>query len=118
MISKASSATYEQVTASAWSGACMDQPGRGGRWYPAHILNDLDGTAFLEEYLFKLIPGTGPYTIYEKDIINQESYILTRRKDYWGINKLEKRYQYNFDKIKVSVVKDNDALEFEKLKKV
>ena len=34
-------------------------------------------------YLFKLIPGTGPYTINEKDIINQESYILTRRKDYW-----------------------------------
>ena len=84
---------------------------------PAHYLNELDGTAFLEEYLFKLIPGSGPYTIFEKDIINQESYTLTRRKDYWAKDHDFNRYKYNFDRIKVSVVKDNDALEFEKLKK-
>ena len=85
--------------------------------HPAHILKDLDGTAFLEEYLFNLIPGTGPYTIHDKDIINQESYTLTRRGDYWANDKPQNRNKYNFAKIKVSVVKDNDALEFEKLKK-
>ncbi len=84
---------------------------------PAHILNDLDGTAYLEEYLFKVMPGTGPYVIHEQDIINQESYTLTRREDYWGKNNPYTRYLFNFDKVKVSVVKDNDALEFEKLKK-
>ena len=52
--------------------------------HPAHYLNDLDGTAFIEEYLFKMIPGTGPYVIHEKDIINQESYTLTRREDFWA----------------------------------
>ena len=85
--------------------------------HPAHYLNDLDGTAFIEEYLFKMIPGTGPYIIYEKDIINQESYTLTLRENFWGNNNPFYRYMYNFDKIKISIVKDNYALEFEKLKK-
>ena len=84
---------------------------------PAKYLDELDGTAYLEEYLFKLLPGTGPYTIHQKDIINQESYTLTRREDYWAKNNPQTRYKYNFDKIKISIVKDNDALEFEKLKK-
>ena len=30
---------------------------------PAKYLDELDGTAYLEEYLFKLLPGTGPYTM-------------------------------------------------------
>ena len=85
--------------------------------YPAHYLNELDGTAFIEEYLFKMLPGTGPYIIHEKDIINQESYTLTRRIDFWAKDNPFYRNMYNFDKIKISVVKDNDALEFEKLKK-
>lgn len=84
---------------------------------PAHFLDELDGTAYLEEYLFKVMPGTGPYTIHDKDIINQESFTLTRRNDYWGKENRFNRFMYNFDKIKISVVKDNDALHFEKLKK-
>ena len=85
--------------------------------HPAHYLNELDGTAYIEEYLFKMLPGTGPYIIYEKDVMNQESYTLTRRTDFWAKDKPFYRYMFNFDKIKVSVVKDNDALEFEKVKK-
>ena len=85
--------------------------------YPAHYLNELDGTAFIEEYLFKMLPGTGPYIIHEKDIINQESYTLTRRIDFWAKDNPFYHNMYNFDKIKISVVKDNDALVFEKLKK-
>lgn len=84
---------------------------------PAHILADLDGTAYLEEYLFKVMPGTGPYTIHDKDIINQESFTLTRRDEYWAKDDPFTKHMFNFDKVKVSVVKDNDALKYEKLKK-
>ena len=48
---------------------------------PEHYLKELDGTAYLEEYNFKLLPGTGPYRIKDEDIVNQESYTLTRRDD-------------------------------------
>jgi len=83
---------------------------------PSHILNDLDGTAYLEEYQWKMMPGSGPYIIYEKDIVNQESFTLTRRTDYWGSDDPTSKYTSNFDKIKFIVVKDNAALEFEKFK--
>jgi len=84
---------------------------------PEHYLKDLDGTAYLEEYNFKLLPGSGPYVIKEEDIVNQESYALTRRDDWWGADARTSKYLYNFDKITISVVKDNPTLQFEKLKK-
>ena len=85
--------------------------------HPHHILKDLDGTAFLEEYAFSVIPGTGPYILKDENIKNQESYTFERRDDFWGAKSPFNRYKYNFDKIKVSVVKDNDALQYEKFKK-
>ena len=85
--------------------------------HPNHILKDLDGTAFLEEYAFSVVPGTGPYKISENDIKNQESYTFSRREDYWAKDSPFNKYKYNFDKIQVSVVKDNDALQYEKFKK-
>jgi len=85
--------------------------------HPNHILKDLDGTAFLEEYAFSMIVGSGPYEIPEDKILNQESYTFVRRDDYWAAQSPFSKYMYNFDKIKVSVVKDNDALQYEKFKK-
>ena len=84
---------------------------------PSHILNDLDGTDYLEEYQWKMLPGSGSYIIYENDIVNQESFTLTRRTDYWAANDPTSKYTSNFDKIKFIVVKDNQPLEFEKFKK-
>ncbi len=85
--------------------------------HPHHILKNLDGTAFLEEYAFSVIPGTGPYKLEDKNIKNQESFTFERREDYWAEDSPFNRYKFNFEKIKVSVVKDNDALQFEKFKK-
>ena len=52
--------------------------------HPHHILKDLDGTAFLEEYAFSVIPGTGPYILKDENIKNQESYTFERRDDFWA----------------------------------
>ena len=38
------------------------------RIFPAHILKGFDGAAYLRDYNFKLMPGTGPYTVAEADI--------------------------------------------------
>ncbi|RMH73103.1 MAG: ABC transporter substrate-binding protein [Gemmatimonadetes bacterium] len=86
--------------------------------YPAHYIGDLSGADYLEEYQFKVLPGTGPYTILEEDIKSQQSYTLTRRLDYWNADNPTKKYLYNFDRIKFLVVKDNVSLEFEKFKKM
>ena len=84
---------------------------------PSHYLNQIDGSEYLKEYQFKMLPGTGPYEIKEEDIINQESFTFTRRTDYWAKDDPMNKYTSNFDKIKFIVVKDNNALIFEKFKK-
>ena len=84
---------------------------------PSYYLNQIDGSEYLKEYQFKMMPGTGPYEIKEEDIINQESFTLTRRPDYWAKNDPMNKHVNNFDKIKFIVVKDNNALMFEKFKK-
>ena len=84
---------------------------------PSSYLNQIDGSEYLKEYQFKMMPGTGPYEIKEEDIINQESFTLTRRPDYWAKNDPMNKHVNNFDKIKFIVVKDNNALMFEKFKK-
>ena len=33
---------------------------------PAHVLKDMNGDAYLKDYNFKLLPGSGPYTIQEE----------------------------------------------------
>ena len=84
---------------------------------PAYYVDQVDGSDFIEQYQFKMIPGSGPYIINNEDIINQESYKLTRRKEFWGENLKQNRYRFNFDAINFFIIKDNDPLIFEKLKK-
>ena len=84
---------------------------------PSYYLNQVDGSEYLQKYQFKMLPGTGIYEIHEEDIINQESFTFTRRPDYWAKDDPTGKYTGNFDKIKFSVVKDNNALIFEKFKK-
>ena len=84
---------------------------------PEHYLKDLDGTAYLEEYNMKMLPGSGPYIIKDEDIINQESFTLTRLENWWAKDERTAKNLFNFDKITISVVKDNEALMYEKFKK-
>ena len=60
---------------------------------PEHYLKDLDGTAYLEEYNMKMLPGSGPYIIKDEDVINQESFTLTRLENWWAKDReLQKIY--------------------------
>ena len=39
---------------------------------PAHYVDQVDGSEFIEKYQFKLMPGSGPYTIKDENIVNQD----------------------------------------------
>ena len=84
---------------------------------PAYYVDQVDGSEFLDKYQFKMIPGSGPYIIKNEDIVNQESYKMTRRKDFWGKDLRQNLYRFNFDAISFFIIKDNDPLIFEKVKK-
>ena len=84
---------------------------------PAYYVDQVDGSEFLEKYQFKMMPGSGPYIIKNENIVNQESYKMTRRENYWAKNLKQNRYRYNFDGISFFIIKDNDPLVFEKFKK-
>ena len=51
---------------------------------PAHVLKNVDGARYIKDYNFKTLPGTGPYTISESDVVKGKSISVRRRKDYWG----------------------------------
>ena len=83
---------------------------------PDHILKNLTGKDYIEQYQFKYLVGSGPYVILENDIKKGESLTLRRRSDYWGENERYNTGKFNFDEITFNVVLD-DLLQFEKFKK-
>jgi microcin C transport system substrate-binding protein len=81
---------------------------------PGHVLENLDGKKYLQEYQFKLMPGSGPYT-YESSKVNEEI-ILTRRKDWWQKDVEKNTGYYNFDKLHFIFIQDENLVK-EKFKK-
>ena len=88
----------------------------GLRVFPAHVLKNLDGTSYLRDYNFKLIPGSGPYIVNESDIDKGKSVSIHRRKDYWAEKYRANVGSYNFDEIRYDVIRDQN-LAFEMFKK-
>ena len=88
----------------------------GIRVFPTHILNTIDGAAYLRDYNFKLLPGTGPYIVNASDIQKGNSISLRRRPDYWAANSRANVGMSNFDELRMIVVRDQN-LAFEMFKK-
>ena len=86
------------------------------RIFPASVLKTMNGAAYLKDYNFKLLPGTGPYIVKSEDVIKGKSVSLRRRSDYWAAKYRANVGQYNFDEIRYVVVRD-DNLVFELFKK-
>lgn len=88
----------------------------GMRIFPAHVLKTVNGEKYLKEYNYKLLPGSGPYTILEADIDRGRSITARRRKDYWGEKARANVGSGNFDELRFVVVRDEN-LAFEMFKK-
>ncbi|MCP4190452.1 MAG: ABC transporter substrate-binding protein [Planctomycetaceae bacterium] len=73
---------------------------------PAHEINGMTGTEFLEKYNFAFTATSGPYLVRPADIKKNESLTITRRDDYWAKDKEANKGLYNFDKIRLVVIRD------------
>lgn len=73
---------------------------------PAHELEGMTGKEYLDEYNFKLTATSGPYTVRQADIKDEESITLSRRDDWWGAESEASKGLYNFDRIQFFVVRD------------
>lgn len=84
---------------------------------PSHVLKDVDGARYLKEYNFKLLPGTGPYTLTEADVVKGKSVTIRRRpQGYWAEHHRRNIGVNNFDEVRQTVVRDQ-KLAFEMFKK-
>lgn len=85
--------------------------------YPAKYVR-IKGDEYIRAYQWRLMMGSGPYHIadYERDLKKQQSFTLTRRKDYWAQNKRWTTGLYNFDQVRWLVVRERLVM-FEKAKK-
>jgi microcin C transport system substrate-binding protein len=83
---------------------------------PSHVLKNVDGAKYLEDYNFKLLPGTGPYRVDEADVQKGKSVSIRRRMDYWAAGVRRNVGLNNFDELHESVVRDQ-SLAFEQFKK-
>jgi microcin C transport system substrate-binding protein len=84
--------------------------------YPAHILNTIDGETYVRDYNYRLLPGTGPYTVNEADVDKGRMITIRRRQDYWADKHRRNVGTANFDQIQQVVVRDRN-LEFEMFKR-
>ena len=83
---------------------------------PAHVLKSLDGPGYVKDFNFKLLPGTGAYTVPESDVIKGRSVTLRRRRDYWAEKYRRNVGRNNFDEIREIVIRDYN-LQLEMFKK-
>jgi len=84
--------------------------------YPAHVLKTVDGAAYIRDYNYKMLPGTGPYMVAEQDVTKGQSITIRRRKDYWAERERRSVGTANVDAIQQLIVRDRN-LEFEMFKK-
>jgi microcin C transport system substrate-binding protein len=84
--------------------------------FPAHVLKNVNGAAFIRDYNYKMLPGSGPYIVHEQDVNKGNSITIKRRTDYWADRERRNIGTSNFDEIQQFVVRDRN-LEFERFKR-
>jgi len=76
----------------------------------------VNGAAYLKDYNYKLLPGSGPYIMREEDIAKGRVFSVRRRNDYWAASSRGSIGAGNFDELRFVVVRD-ESLVFEMFKK-
>jgi len=78
--------------------------------FPSSVLNTIDGARYLKEYNFKVIPGSGPYTINDADVVKGKTISIRRRKDYWAEHQRRNVGANNFDEFRETTVRDQNLV--------
>lgn len=71
---------------------------------------------YLDRFQFAYTAVSGPYQVLPSDVVSGQSLTLTRRRDWWMEENPSMDGWFNFDRIRLEVVKDL-GLAFEKVKK-
>ena len=77
--------------------------------YPAAYVR-MDGETYLEEWSWRLPPGTGPYEIRPGDVRKGHSITLSRRPDWWQVDRPHMLGMYNFDEVRFVVVREQELM--------
>ncbi len=77
--------------------------------YPASYIR-MDGQTYLEDWSWRLPPGTGPYEIRPGDIRKGHSVTLRRRADWWQADLPHTQGKYNFDEVRFIVVRELELM--------
>jgi len=73
---------------------------------PSHILKNVNAAAYVKDYNFKLLPGTGPYEVRDADVVKGKSLTIHRRTGYWAEKVRRNVGTGNFDNITEIIVRD------------
>jgi microcin C transport system substrate-binding protein len=84
--------------------------------YPSHLIGDITGKEYMENFQNKTMPGSGLYLLRETDINQGNSLTMTRINNYWDKDNPIGQGGGNFYKVKFRVVAD-DMLQREMFKK-
>jgi microcin C transport system substrate-binding protein len=82
---------------------------------PAHFYREF-GEDYPERYQWRFRPTSGTYVVRDEDIRKGQSITLTRVQDWWAKDKKFWRNRYNFDRIRLTVIRDT-AKAFESFRK-
>ena len=83
---------------------------------PAHSLKGVTGDAYVKQYNYRMLPGSGPYAVGDQDVDRGRMIRIRRRSDYWAANHRRSIGTANFNEIQQNVVRDRN-LEFEMFKR-
>lgn len=81
-----------------------------------HEIGTLSGREYIDKFEKKMPVGSGEYVLLEKDIVEGEEFVLTRREDYWAKDYPQFKYVGNFDKIVNRIVSGKPSDEYLKFK--
>ena len=82
---------------------------------PRHFFKEL-GEDYVDRYQWRFVPTPGAYLVKQEDIKKGQSITLTRNRDWWAKDNKFLRYRFNYDKIRLTVIRDT-AKSFETFKK-
>ncbi len=74
---------------------------------PSHFYQEY-GPDYEQRYQWKVPPTTGAYYVKPEDIKKGVSITLTRAKDWWAKDKRYYQYAYNVDKVRYTVIRDEN----------
>lgn len=107
--------TYSRVTryddhtfALSFPEAKPDMTYRALGWtpLPRHFFREL-GDDYVERYQWRFVPSTGPYIIKDDGIKKSRAITITRDDTWWARDMKFWRNRFNFDRIRLTVIRDN-----------